>query len=393
MIRLGIVTTHPIQYQVPWFRALAAVPDLDLTVLFACLPDAQQQGEGFGVGFQWDIPLLDGYRYTVLRNVAARPGVDHFSGCDTPEVGAVLREGGFDAVIVNGWVVKTCLQALWACRRSGIPCLVRGEANALRKRAVWKRWIHRLLLRQYAVCLCIGEANRAFYRANGVPQSRLFPVPYGVDNHRFAAAARELAPERGAIRAGWGIPEQAMVALFCAKFIAKKRPLDLLQAMQVLLGSGPPLPRTVHLLMVGTGELLPACQAFAAERGLPVTFAGFLNQSQMPRVYVAADVQVLPSDAGETWGLVINEGMACGLPAVVSDRVGCQPDLVEDGVTGEVFPLGDVPALAQRLRRLAADPQRLAAMGEEARRRVAGYGIDAMVQGTLAALACVVRPS
>lgn len=84
MIRLAIVTTHPIQYQVPWFRALASLPDLDLTVLFACLPDPRQQGEGFGVDFQWDIPLLDGYRYELLRNVASQPSVDHFSGCDTP---------------------------------------------------------------------------------------------------------------------------------------------------------------------------------------------------------------------------------------------------------------------------------------------------------------------
>ena len=121
-----------------------------------------------------------------------------------------------------------------------------------------------------------------------------------------------------------------------------------------------------------------------------VTFAGFLNQSQIPRAYVASDVQVLPSDAGETWGLVINEGMACGLPAVVSDRVGCQKDLVLPGITGDVFPLGDVEALAACLRSLAERSSSRAAMGEAARQRVADYGIEQMVAGTLEAVTSVI---
>jgi glycosyltransferase involved in cell wall biosynthesis len=386
MLRLAIVTTHPIQYQVPWFRALSSVPGIDLTVLFATVPDSQQQGEGFGVEFQWDIPLLDGYRYEVLPNVARTPGVDHFQGCDTPTVGQVLQQGRYDAVIVNGWVVKTCLQALWACRRLAIPCLVRGESNHLRPRARWKRLLHRLLLSQYAACLYIGQANRAFYQANGMPNRKLFFVPYGVDNQRFANAARKLAPQRAALHQAWGIQPQAMVVLFCAKFIAKKRPMDLLQALELLQQtSGPP----VHLLMVGTGELLEACQIYASQHRLPVSFAGFLNQSEIPTAYVAADVQVLPSDDGETWGLVINEGMACGLPAVVSDQVGCQADLVQPGITGDVFPLGDVAAMAACLGRLAADPSKRAAMAVAARQRVDGYGIEQMVAGTVEALAAV----
>lgn len=390
MIRLAIVTTHPIQYQVPWFRALAAQSEVDLTVFFACLPDARQQGEGFGVSFRWDLPLLEGYTYQLLENVAVQPGVEHFSGCDTPGIARILREGRFDAVIVNGWVVKTCLQALWACRRLGIPCLVRGESNAIRPRAFWKRALHRLLLRQYAACLCIGQANRQFYLANGVPQRKLFSVPYGVDNARFAEAAAQLRSQRLSLRASWSIPPQAVVVLFCAKFISKKRPLDVLQALARLHSASSTNHPPLHLLMVGSGELLETCQAFAAEHRLPVSFAGFLNQSEMPRAYVAADLQVLPSDDGETWGLVINEGMACGLPALVSDRVGCHPDLIEPGVSGDVFPLGDIDALAASLARLSADPAQLAAMGQAACARVAAYGIEAMVAGTVEALAAVV---
>jgi hypothetical protein len=142
------VTSHPIQYQVPVFRQLAEMPHLDFEVLFATVPDVKEQGEGFGVGVTWDIPLLDAYRYHILENVSARPSVTEFNGCDTPGIYQLFKESVPDIVIVNGWVVKTCLQALWACKRLRIPCLVRGEANDLRARATWKRTLQGLLVRQ-----------------------------------------------------------------------------------------------------------------------------------------------------------------------------------------------------------------------------------------------------
>ena len=148
----------------------------------------------------------------------------------------------------------------------------------------------------------------------------------------------------------------------------------------------------LHLLVVGSGELMAQARAVVAQYNLPVTFAGFLNQSEIPAAYVAADCLVLPSDYGETWGLVVNEAMACGRPAIVSDRVGCAADLVIQNVTGEVFPFGDTAALAHTLVELAANPQRLYAMGEQARLRVTQhYGVQQSVDGTLAAVQYVLR--
>ena len=383
-VRLGILTTHPIQYQVPWFRALVRVPEIDLTVLYCMLPDARQQGEGFGVEFQWDLPLLDGYRYEVLANVARNPSVTAFLGCDTPAVREVIRARGFDCVIVNGWVVKSCLQALWACRREGIPCLVRGESNAFRRRPLWVRALHRLLLRQYSAFLAIGQANRQFYLANGISQERLFDAPYCVDNARFAADAARLEPSRGQIRQSWRIPDEARAFLFCGKLIEKKRPLDLLAALASVVP--PATGRPVHLLVAGDGPLRASCESFAEQRRLPVTFAGFLNQSEVARAYVAADCLVLPSDDGETWGLVVNEAMACGRPAIVSDRVGCHPDLVLPGRTGFVFPLGDCQSLAGLLAALAKDADTARHLGQGARERVSGYSISRLVEGTMKAV-------
>lgn len=386
MTKLGILTTHPIQYQVPWFRALAKRPDLDLTVFFCMMPNKHQQGDGFGVSFQWDIPLLEGYRYEVLKNVASKPSLSAFSGCDTPGIDRQVRKGGYDAFIVNGWVVKSCVQLLWACRKHQVPCIARGEANNFRPRAGWKRLIHRLLLSQYSAFLTIGEGNRRFYLNNGVAEEKLFRAPYCIENERFAKAANDLRQSRGDIRRSWDIPKNTIVFLFCAKFIDKKRPMDILRALAQLQAGADAQPG-VHVLMVGTGELLDACMAYVKQETLPVTFAGFLNQSEIARAYVVADCQVLPSDHGETWGLVVNEGMACGLPAIVSNQVGCHLDLITPGVTGEVYPMGNVAALADRMRAFAADQTSLRLLGEQARQRVfTDYSVDNVVVGTLKAL-------
>ena len=380
--RVGIVTTHPIQYQVPWFRALAAQAEIDLTVFYCQLPDAALQGDGFGVAFDWDVPLLEGYRFEVLKNVAKCPSVTTFRGCDTPELFRILRRDRFDAVIVNGWVAKSCLQALFACRRAGIPCIVRGESNTLRQRAWWKRIIHWGLLRQYSAFLCIGTSNIDFYLSYGIPPDRMFPGRYCVDNERFSIAADRLVGIRDQLRSAWGIAPEVPVFLYCGKFIGKKHPLRFLHAAALARSRG----ARCHLLLVGDGQLRHDCEQYARDQHLPATFSGFLNQSRLPEAYVAADCLVLPSDEGETWGLVVNEAMACGRPAIVSNRVGCSPDLIRAGETGETFAFGDDDSLADILLRFARDCTILERMGRAARLHVANYSIDALTQGTLKAL-------
>ncbi len=382
--RLAIVESHPIQYKAPLFRRLAADPRLDVTVYYAMIPDAARQGAGFGVAFEWDAPLLGGYRHEVLRNVARAPSVVRFGGCDTPEIYRRFREARPDAVLVNGWVVKACVQALAACRRLGIPCLVRCEANLLRARAVWKHAMHRLWLRQYRAYLAIGAANRDFYHFHGCPAERIFWAPYAVDNDRFAAAAAERAGRRAELRAGFGLPADAVVFLFCGKLEPKKRPLDVLRALEKT-GSPARLARSVALLVAGDGPLRAECENFARNRELPAVFAGFLNQSRLPDAYAAADVLVLPSDAGETWGLVVNEAMASGRPAIVSRAAGCCADLVVEGETGFAFECGDVPALAARMNLYTDDPALAARQGKRAAEQVRAFGLETAMEGIVAA--------
>ena len=383
---MALFATHPIQYQVPWFQALAAHPGLALKVFFGQVPNAIQQGVGFGVGFQWDIPMLEGYESEVLENVARPASLGAFGGCDTPQVSQRLRDWKPDLAILTGWQSKMLVQAWWACVRLGVPRIVRGESNAMLDRAPWKRAAHRVWLRGFDRLLAIGKANRDFYLQAGIPEARIHPCPYFVDNRRFAAAATLLRERRNKLREKWSIPERAACFLFCGKLIAKKHPLDLLQALQRAVAAGAP----AHALVVGDGELMAQARVLAERERLPVTFAGFVNQTEIVGAYVAADCLVLPSDTGETWGLVVNEAMACGIPAIVSDQVGCGPDLVSEGVTGATFPMGDVDALAGRLIELSANPSRLHAMGATACERVSThYSVERAVEGTMAAIDAV----
>ncbi|OQC41835.1 MAG: Alpha-D-kanosaminyltransferase [Acidobacteria bacterium ADurb.Bin051] len=379
-MKLAVVTTHPIQYQVPWFRALAARSGLDLTVGFGCLPGPEEQGIGFGVPFAWDVPLLDGYRWEELRRWG-RSQVGSFEGIRLRGVAAWLHRQAPDALLVTGWNSLSLVQAALAARRSGIPVIARGDSQAGR-RPLLRRLLLRLLLRLYSAFLVVGASNRRFYEQLGVPAARLFPCPHFVDNDRFAAAAAALGPRRAELRARRGLAEGRTVFLFAGKLEPKKRPLDLVRAAARARAEG----ADCQLLFAGDGELRAELEAATAALAVPATFAGFLNQSRIAEAYAAADCLVLPSDR-ETWGLVVNEAMVSGLPAVTSDQVGCAPDLIRAGETGWSFPCGDVVALASLLHRVAGDPGRSRAMGAAARELVrTQYGVDNAVEGTLAAL-------
>jgi glycosyltransferase involved in cell wall biosynthesis len=382
--RVLLAATHPIQYQVPLFQALAREADIDFSVLYLQLPDAAQQGVGFGVAFTWDIPLLEGYRWQQVPGLLGRGGLRGFFATRIPHPVALLRSLRPDVLVLTGWQAWPLVQLLLAAWVLRLPVVMRGESNALRPRPWPARLLHRLLLGRCRAFLTIGQGNEAFYRGYGIQPERLFSAPYYVDNARFAAAAQALAPQREALRQRWQVPPGAVCLLYAGKLEPKKRILDLLAALRLAVQPGGP---ALHLLVVGTGELMEAAQAQVQAHQLPVSFAGFLNQTEMPAAYVAADCLVLPSDFGETWGLVVNEAMVCGKPALVSSRVGCGPDLVTPGQTGAVFPFGDVPALAAQITALAADPAALARLGEQARARVMqGYTVQRAVAGVLAAV-------
>lgn len=386
-MRVALATTHPIQYQVPWFRALAEQPEIELEVGFAVVPDAAAQGVGFGVPFEWDVPLLDGYRWIELERARGRPELSRFGGLRLRRPRRWLAKG-FDAVVVTGWNSRALLQVALAARRLGLPVVARGDSRGGLRRPLHIRLGHRLLLRLYRAFLVVGRRNSDFYKGYGVRPESLFPCPHFVDNARFERESSEARLQRAELRQRWGVPESSLCALFAGK-IAPVKNLDGLLAALELAQAG---RSGLHLLVVGEGAERKRLEQMATDRALPVSWSGFLNQREMPSAYAAADLLVLPSRS-ESWGLVVNEAMASGLPAIVSDAVGCAPDLIVEGETGWTFPAGDAPALASRLALVANSADRLLEMGSRAKFRVdEEYSVARAVRGTLDALATVTAP-
>jgi glycosyltransferase involved in cell wall biosynthesis len=343
-VHLGVVTSHPIQYQAPLFRALAE--RVDLTVYFAHRATGKDQAEaGFDVSFDWDTDLTSGFRHTFLENVARRPGITRFGGCDTPSIGGVLAADKVDVLAVYGWHFKSYLQAAKAACLLDIPVMVRTDSDLETPRTLVKRAIkamaYPLFFRRYSMFLPSGTRAANYLRHYRVPESRIHIVPYCIDVKAFGSAANRSRPSRDRLRAEFGAADGEQLVLFVGKLIPRKGLPILIDALARLSDSG----CAIRLVLVGSGPLAGELADMAHRRCVPATFVGFLNQSRMPEVYAASDVLVLPSYI-DTWGLVVNEAFACGLPAIVSDRVGCAPDMIVDEVTGTVVPAGNAERLA-----------------------------------------------
>jgi glycosyltransferase involved in cell wall biosynthesis len=378
-MRLAIISSHPIQYYAPLFRALTR--RLDVHVFFAhSASPAQQAKAGFGTAFEWDVDLTAGYDHSFLRNVAKVPDATRFSGCDTPEIGERLREGGFDAVLCLGWHLKSMLQAVWAAKRLGLPVMVRGDSQLDTARSAPKRLIKACVypigLRAFDAALYVGARSKAYYRHYGYPQDQLIFSPHCVDNGWFKA--RATAGERAALRQERGIADDATVVLFAGKLVPFKRPLDIVAAAAQLRVDG----TRVEMMVAGAGELEAELQREASACDVPLHLLGFQNQTRMPAAYATCDMLVLPSDGRETWGLVANEALACGRPIVVSDACGCAEDLAADGTVGQIFAVGDASALARAVGRTARAMPSASAIEAKSNR----YSLDAAAGGIAAAV-------
>lgn len=390
-IRLTVIMTHPIQYFSPWFRYIEQeAPDLDLTVLYAIEPTAEQQAVEFNRAFTWDGSLRGGYRNQVLRTTKNSDSIasQHFFGLDVAELGDAIRATEPDVALVSGWHSAYLVRAIWECRRAGIPLVYRGDSYLVHRHRGLRSWTWgartRFILGRFDVWLSVGRLAREYLEFFGAPTERIFDSPHAVDNDFFAREAAPFRDEarRAEARREWGIPDGAYVALFVGKFIERKRPLDVIDALHLMNGDG-------VLLAVGSGALESECRERAREKNVPVVFRGFLNQSELGRACAIADCLVLPS-AYETWGLVVNEAMATGLPCVVSDGVACAPDLIVPGETGEVFSVGDIRALACELTRLRSEKEDGHIRSTKCRERVNQYSYEHATEGLVRACEAVV---
>ena len=380
VLRVAVLSELPTPYRWPLFQRVAARPGLDLTVLFYSRTEADRD---WGL----DVASDDGPRVEFLPGRAfhvrgKRSLFFHWN----PGIGRRLREGGFDAVVIPGWSMPTSLAAAWTCRRRGIPYVVFSETNDLSPRAAWLRAIKRIVLRPViggaSAWLATGSASARFLERHGAAPAGIHRFANTPDVDALSAAIDARRVDRAATRAALGVPDDAPLAVFVGRLIGVKGVATLVDAQARVEAAGSPL----WTVVVGDGAEGDSLRRRAREHSIRrMVFAGARRPLELPAIWAAADLFVLPS-LHEPWGVVVNEAMAAGLPVVLSDRVGAAPDLLVEGETGRGFCAGDADALAAALIDLASSAESRERMGAEARRRVAGWGYGPSVHGFEAAV-------
>ena len=387
-IRLGYLVSHPVQYQAPLLRLLARQNEIDLKVYFlSSMSSGQHFDRGFGRSIAWDVPLLEGYNHEFLSPPGEKVEPSRLRNLP---IERLLARDRIDVLWQHGWGYSTHLRSLWCSRRMGIRVLVRGESNLLRGPANWVKQRARDAFLRWCFSrvdgfLCIGQLNREFYRHYGVPETRLFDVPYAVDNDFFQHQLARARQGREEFRRSLDLDPRRPVVLFAGKLVPHKGPWELLDAWMRLSPDGvsEPLP---YLLYVGEGSERERLELRVRQKGWnSVRFLGFRNQTELPAFFDLADLFVMPSTF-EPWGLVVNEVMNAARPIVVSDCAGCAPDLVRHGVNGLVFPSGDVAALAEHLRTLTTDAALRERMGRNSIELIRHWSFEEDLNGILNAV-------
>jgi glycosyltransferase involved in cell wall biosynthesis len=383
------IAAHPAQYQAPLFRRMASRSDVDLQVAYCTLRGAEAAHDPeFGATVKWDVPLLDGYPWEHVPNRGS--GAETFFGLRNSGLWRVIRDGRFDAVLcyvsyrrATFWIARV------AAKLSRTAFLFGTDTTTLTPLdgRMWKRSVKRVfwptLFRLADQVIVPSSGSLALMKSLGLPEERVTVTPYVVDNDWWLAQSAKVYRE--APRRAWGAAADDVVVLFCAKLQPWKRPLDLLNAF-AKAGAAKAM-----LIFAGEGPLRGQLEARAAALGVAdrVRFLGFANQTELPAIYTAADLMVLPS-VYDAFGVVVNEAMLCGCPVVASDHVGAARDLIAHGQTGFVYPCGDVEALAGLLQKVfqqaLADRSKLSDLARAARARMESWSPRENIEATLEAI-------
>jgi len=379
--------SHPIQYVSPLLRKLSKSQKLH--VYYYGGKEALQIEKGFGQEIKWDIPLLDGYKSSFLKNRSNSKSMStKFTDAINFDIFRVLRKAESDIVIVNGWAYLSDWFVLIAAKLFGHQVWMRAEMpwnqEMLKPTSVKKSikfWFFKYILFKYFVdrFLCIGSQNKLYYLNHGVSESKLIFSPYAVENERFAT---QISPDKFSCRQQYGISADQFVILYSGKLIDKKRPLDLLRAFQHLEN------KNALLFYLGDGPLRGQLETEIENSNIKnVIISGFINQSEIGHIYNMADVFVMCSGIGETWGLSVNEAMNFGLPVIVSDTCGSAHDLVMDGKNGFVFKEGDISELKTQLEVLSNDKSLSVSFGQRSLEKIKEYSHQITVQNIMEAIA------
>ncbi len=371
--KLAIISTHPIQYNAPMFALLAKSDKFNVKVFYTWSQSQESLfDQDFGKQIQWDIPLLSGYEYVFIENISKKPGPTSYSGIDCPELNQAVQYWNADILLIYGWNFKAHFSAMRFFKHK-IPVYFRGDSTLIDETGGLKSFLRRIVLRYvYRFCdgaFYVGKNNKQYFLKHGLEEKQLFFAPHAIDNARFSKSPTT----NEVVLAKLNLTEENTVFLFVGKFEPKKNPIILLNAF---LSAN---IDTAHLVFVGNGILENELKQLARSNNR-IHFIPFQNQSLMPSIYHFANVLVLPSQGpGETWGLVVNEAMACRKAIIASDKVGCAIDLVQNGKNGYIFQSGNETELSNCIQKIASNKKQCHEMGEFSQEIIKNWSFQEIV--------------
>lgn len=368
MKTLAIITTHPIQYYAPVFRLIHSRGHIRIKVYYTWGEDAiKKYDPGFKKEVEWDIPLLEGYTFEWLTNVAKRPGSHHFNGIVNPDITQIIEELNPDAILVLGWAYNSHLKVLRHFKNK-IPIYFRGDSTLMDTKSKLKEIFKTIFLKwvytHVSHAFYVGTQNKAYFEKYGLKEQQLTFAPHAIDNDRFGV---ERNLEAVALRNTLGLVPSDILIVFAGKLEEKKDPLLLVNAFLRLK------QKSCHLLIVGNGPLEMELRKRASSE-TNIHFKDMQNQSYMPIIYQAANLFCLPSKGpAESWGLAVNEAMATARAILVSDKAGCAVDLVAENRNGATFIANNMADLLQKLRSLTQSHSLLQSFGNASLERVQAW--------------------
>jgi glycosyltransferase involved in cell wall biosynthesis len=369
MKKLAIITTHPIQYNAPIFRLLNKRHRIQIKVFYTW--ENSKDGfydKKFKQQIKWDIPLLEGYEYEFVKNTSSKQGTHHRMGIVNPTLIEDIESWEADAVLIYGWNFHSHFKAMRHFKGK-IPVLFRGDSTLLDEtpglKTTLRRFILKFVYRYIDFALYVGTNNKNYFLKHGLKEKQLVSAPHSVENERFFDTNDDFSKKALAWKEELKIQPDELVFLFAGKFENKKDPLILMKVAELLKD------KKLKFIFAGDGILKEKMTSLTNERQ-NVLFLPFQNQQQMPVLYRLADVFVLPSKGpNETWGLAVNEAMACEKAVLVSDKVGGAIDLVENGKNGYVFEAGNLEELVKKLSKFNKHNSEL--FGKESKKMISNF--------------------
>ena len=339
-----------------------------------------EQGVKFDPGFkrevEWDVPLLEGYNYEFVENIAKDPGTHHFQGIDNPGLTKTINGWKPDAILVFGWSFKSHLKCL-RHYHGKIPVIFRGDSTLLDEknglktsaRRIFLHWVYSFV----DFALVAGSNNKNYFLTHGMAESSLVLARHAIDNERFGEPDIEYADKAGLWRNKLDFQPDDFVILFAGKFEKKKNPLFLLTIAEAIKSP------QFKFLFVGNGQMESIIKAKASTDSR-IRVIDFQNQTDMPVVYRMANLFILPSvGPGETWGLALNEAMACGIPVMASQKTGGAIDLISEGINGVIIDLNNPERSFSYIEQLHADRQLYISTAAANRQKVRQFSFQAIV--------------